>query len=56
MMAVVFHSVRKMGISKSQYPGTLKNTVCRKCGINLNHLNRMEQDKHEEECSRQMTL
>ncbi len=56
MTEVVFHSVVKMGISKSQYPGTLKDTVCSKCGMNLNHLNRIEQDKHAEKCSKQETL
>lgn len=45
-----------MGISKSQYPGTLKDTLCTKCGMKLNHLNREEQDKHQEECSRQSCL
>ncbi len=45
-----------MAISKSQYPGTTKDTVCTKCGMNLNHLNRLEQDKHESECSKQDSL
>ncbi len=45
-----------MGISKSQYPGTLKDTVCTKCGMNLNHLNRFEQDKHARECVKQVKL
>ncbi len=43
-------------MSKSQYPGTLKDTICTKCGMKLNHLNRYGQDKHERECSKQISL
>ena len=45
-----------MGVSESQYPGTLKDTICTKCGKKLNHLNRIEQDRHAEECIKQSTL
>ena len=43
-------------MSKSQYPGTTKDTICTKCGMSLNHLNRLEQDLHEKECSKQASL
>jgi hypothetical protein len=45
-----------MGISKSQYPGTLKTTVCTRCNTNLDHLNAAEQEKHAEKCSKQEKL
>lgn len=40
----------------SQYHGTLKNTICNKCGKNLNNYSREEQDLHEIECLKQKTL
>lgn len=40
----------------SQYSGTLKNTICQRCGKDLNNKNRIEQDKHEEECKKQQKL
>ena len=45
-----------MGISKSQYPGTLKNTVCTRCGKELNNKTRLQQDAHEELCKKQGKL
>ena len=42
--------------SKSQYNGTLKNSVCTNCGKSLNHLSRIEQDLHEESCKSQTKL
>ncbi|UVF62255.1 hypothetical protein [Nitrososphaeria virus YSH_1032793] len=43
-------------ISKSQYSGTLKNTVCTNCLKSLNHLDRVKQDLHEIECKKQSKL
>jgi len=37
-----------MGVSKSQYSGTLKDSRCEFCGKQLNNLTRIEQDKHAE--------
>lgn len=37
-----------MGISKSQYHGTLKDSICSKCGKHLNNLTRIQQDQHVE--------
>ena len=42
--------------SRSQYPGTLKDTVCTRCGKNLNNMNRLQQDAHEDYCSKQTRL
>lgn len=36
-------------ISKSQYPGTCKDSVCKKCGKHLNNLTRVQQDGHAEQ-------
>ncbi len=35
-----------MGISKSQYSGTLKDSKCTFCGKDLNSMTRGQQDKH----------
>lgn len=35
-----------MGISKSQYSGTLKDSKCTFCGKKLNNMTRIEQDEH----------
>lgn len=32
--------------SKSQYPGTKKNSICLRCLEPLNHLTRLKQDEH----------
>jgi hypothetical protein len=45
-----------MAISKSQYPGTLKNTLCNNCNKVLNHLSAEDQEKHGRECLKQMKL
>jgi len=45
-----------LGISRSQYKGTTKNTICIKCGIDLNNKTRLEQDEHEKNCKKQKTL
>ncbi len=45
-----------MTISKSQYSGTLKNTICTICNKCLNNLNREEQDLHEINCKKQTKL
>jgi len=37
-------------ISKSQYTGTKKNSICSVCNQPVNHLNRVQQDKHLEVC------
>ncbi len=37
-------------ISKSQYSGTLKNSICNICNNSVSNLNREEQDKHAEKC------
>ena len=37
----------------SQYSGTTKNTICKRCGKNLNSLNRTMQDQHETDCKKQ---
>lgn len=41
---------------KSQYSGTLKNSVCRICGKNLNHLSALKQEAHAEKCLHQERL
>ena len=45
-----------MGISKSQYPGTTKNTICTRCNVSLNNKTRLEQDEHEKNCKMQKKL
>lgn len=47
---------RKGNFPKSQYPGTLKNSVCKYCNKSLNNRNRIEQDKHEMECKKQTKI
>lgn len=42
--------------SSSQYAGTTKNTICGLCNKNLNNLNRLQQDEHEENCKKQEKL
>ena len=42
--------------SRSQYSGTLKDTLCTRCGKNLNNMNRLQQDDHEAECVQQKRL
>ena len=42
--------------SKSQYPGTLKDSICRICNENLNHLNATQQEEHAEKCLSQSRL
>lgn len=50
------NSKKPGGFSKSQYAGTLKNSVCKHCGKSFNHKNRVEQDAHESQCRRQQKL
>jgi len=38
-----------MKTNPSQYSGTLKNSVCSKCGKNLNNKTRVQQDQHLED-------
>lgn len=45
-----------MGISKSQYNGTLKDSRCTRCGKNMNNKTRIEMDVHAEECIKQEKL
>jgi hypothetical protein len=42
--------------SPSQYPGTLKTTVCSRCNTNLDHLKAEDQEKHAIECIKQGKL
>ena len=35
-----------MGVSKSQYPGTTKDSRCTLCNENMNNKTRLEQDAH----------
>ena len=42
--------------SKSQYPGTLKDSVCIICHENLNHLSATQQEEHAEKCLSQSRL
>ena len=42
--------------SRSQYAGTLKNTICQFCKKELNNLNREQQDAHAESHKGQKTL
>lgn len=39
-----------MKSNPSQYSGTLKNSVCSVCDESVNHLNRIQQDKHLKDC------
>ena len=43
-------------ISKSQYSGTKKDTICKRCNENLNNKSREEQDQHEIICKKQQKL
>ena len=45
-----------MGISKSQYSGTLKDSKCTFCGKDLNNMTREQQDKHSQSHVGQITL
>ena len=45
-----------MGISKSQYSGTLKESKCTICGKELNGMNRIKQDEHAKRCLGQTKL
>ncbi len=45
-----------MKTNPSQYSGTLKNSICSRCGKNLNNKNRDEQDAHQIECLKQEKL
>jgi len=45
-----------MGISKSQYSGTKKNSICSKCNRPLNNLKAEDQEKHLIECKKQEKL
>lgn len=40
----------------SQYSGTFKNSMCIRCGKDLNNKNREEQDQHELKCKKQEKL
>lgn len=42
--------------SRSQYSGSLKDTICTICGKSLNNMNRIEQDKHGKKCKEQTRL
>lgn len=42
-----------MKSNPSQYPGTLKNSVCSRCGKNLNSKTRVQQDQHLEDHKQQ---
>lgn len=42
--------------SKSQYSGTLKNSICRICKTNLNHLSAIQQEAHAKKCMMQKIL
>ena len=42
--------------NKSQYVGTLKNSVCSRCRKSLNSKTRLEQDQHEKLCILQSKL
>lgn len=45
-----------MKSNPSQYSGTTKNSVCSRCGINVNNKSREQQDQHEIECKKQAKL
>ena len=42
--------------NNSQYTGTLKNSVCLRCGKNLNNKSRTQQDQHEKQCIQQKKI
>lgn len=44
------------GISKSQYAGTTKDSICTRCKKDVTGLSRQEQDLHEIECKKQTRL
>ena len=44
------------GVSKSQYAGTTKDSICTRCKKDVTNLSRQEQDLHEIECKRQEKL
>lgn len=45
-----------MKSNPSQYPGTLKNSFCSRCGKDPNNKTRVEQDEHVVECLKQDKL
>ncbi len=45
-----------MRTNPSQYPGTLKHSVCGNCGKVLDHLKAEDQEKHLIECAKQRKL
>ena len=45
-----------MKSNPSQYSGTLKKSVCTRCGKDCQGMTRVEQDKHEQECIKQKKL
>lgn len=45
-----------MKTNPSQYSGTTKNTVCTRCGMNLNNKTSIQQDQHGIECKKQEKL
>ena len=45
-----------MKYPKSQYTGTLKNSVCTRCKKSLNNKSRIQQDQHEKQCLQQSKL
>ena len=40
----------------SQYPGTLKKSICTRCNKDLNGMNYYQQTVHEQECNAQKKL
>jgi len=40
----------------SQYHGTLKNSICRRCGKDLNSMNAYQQEIHARDCNLQKKL
>lgn len=40
----------------SQYPGTLKDSICTRCKKPVNHMTREQQDQHEINCKAQSKL
>lgn len=45
-----------MKTNPSQYPGTLKNSVCRICNANVSNMNSEQQEKHAKKCLEQQRL
>jgi len=45
-----------MKTNPSQYHGTLKNSICQRCGKNLNNLNAYQQEIHARDCNDQRKL